>query len=189
MGLDCACKHAAIPSKMPLKNFAPSNREYTCIDNRQIFIHIKHRSTFVSTSLYCNQLIVPIGLGGLNTNLIIFKLILVNVAWCISREIALKWVPLNFSDDKSALVEVIAWWIVSMILACILPTDASSYTNIDIKCIKSPKWITKKLTAPILHMNDNFVSNRYLSITKWPPQGNRPALSSFASSQIAGSST
>ena len=37
------------------------------------------------------------------------KLILVNSGWGISYEIALRWMPLDLTDDKSTLVQVIAW--------------------------------------------------------------------------------
>ena len=38
-----------------------------------------------------------------------FKLVLVNGGWGISCEIALRWVPLDFTDDKSTLVQVMVW--------------------------------------------------------------------------------
>ena len=38
-----------------------------------------------------------------------FKLILVNGGWSISHEIALRWMPLDLTDDKSTLVQVMAW--------------------------------------------------------------------------------
>ena len=44
-----------------------------------------------------------------NFRLVIFKLTLVNGGWGISCEIALKWMPLDLIDDKSTLVQVMAW--------------------------------------------------------------------------------
>ena len=44
-----------------------------------------------------------------NFRLVIFKLILVNGAWGISDEIALRWMPLDLTNDKSTLVQVMAW--------------------------------------------------------------------------------
>ena len=44
-----------------------------------------------------------------NFRLAIFKLILVNGCWGISYEIALRWMPLDLTDDKSTLVQVMAW--------------------------------------------------------------------------------
>ena len=38
-----------------------------------------------------------------------FKLTLVNGGWGISNEIALTWMPLDLTDDKSTLVQVMAW--------------------------------------------------------------------------------
>ena len=32
-----------------------------------------------------------------------------NGGWCISHEIALRWMPLDLTDDKSTLVQVMAW--------------------------------------------------------------------------------
>ena len=40
---------------------------------------------------------------------IIFKLISVNGGWGISYEIALRWMPLGLTDDKSTLIQVMAW--------------------------------------------------------------------------------
>ena len=39
-----------------------------------------------------------------NFRQVIFKLILVNGGWGISYEIALRWMPLDLTDDKSILV-------------------------------------------------------------------------------------
>ena len=39
----------------------------------------------------------------------IFKLILVDGGWGISYEIVLRWMPLDLTDDKSTLVQVMAW--------------------------------------------------------------------------------
>ena len=44
-----------------------------------------------------------------NFRLVIFKLTLVNCGWGISYEIALRWMPLVLTDDKSTLVQVMAW--------------------------------------------------------------------------------
>ena len=41
--------------------------------------------------------------------MVIFKLTLVNGGWGISYEIALRWMPLDLADDKSTLVQVMAW--------------------------------------------------------------------------------
>ena len=44
-----------------------------------------------------------------NFRKVIFKLILVNGGWGISYEIALGWMPQDLTDDKSTLVQVMAW--------------------------------------------------------------------------------
>ena len=50
-------------------------------------------------------------LGNLNEILdkVIFKLILVTDGWCVFCEIALKWLSLYLTDDKSTLVQVMAY--------------------------------------------------------------------------------
>ena len=40
---------------------------------------------------------------------VIFKPILVNGGWGISYEIALRWMPQDLNNDKSTLVQVMAW--------------------------------------------------------------------------------
>ena len=44
-----------------------------------------------------------------NFRKVIFKLTLVNDGWGISYEIALRWMPQDVTDDKSTLVQVMAW--------------------------------------------------------------------------------
>ena len=44
-----------------------------------------------------------------NFRQVIFNLTLVNGGWGISYEIALRWMPLDLTDDKSTLVYVMAW--------------------------------------------------------------------------------
>ena len=44
-----------------------------------------------------------------NFRWVILKLTLVNGGWGISFEIALRWMPLDLTDDKSTLVQVMAW--------------------------------------------------------------------------------
>ena len=44
-----------------------------------------------------------------NIREVIFKLILVNGGWGISYKIALRWMPQDLTDDKSTLVQVMAW--------------------------------------------------------------------------------
>ena len=44
-----------------------------------------------------------------NFRQVIFKLISVTDAWGISCKIALRWMPLDLTNDKSTLVQVMAW--------------------------------------------------------------------------------
>ena len=44
-----------------------------------------------------------------NFRKVIFKLNLVNGGWGISYEIALRWMPQDLTNDKSTLVQVMAW--------------------------------------------------------------------------------
>ena len=44
-----------------------------------------------------------------NFRWVIFKLISVTDGWGISGKIALRWMPLDLTDDKSTLVQVMAW--------------------------------------------------------------------------------
>ena len=44
-----------------------------------------------------------------NFRKVIFKLTLVNGGWSISYKIALRWMPQDLTDDKSTLVQVMAW--------------------------------------------------------------------------------
>ena len=52
-----------------------------------------------------------------------FKVILVIDGWGISCEIALRWLSLDLTDDKSTLVQVMAW--------CCQATQAITWTNVD----------------------------------------------------------
>ena len=44
-----------------------------------------------------------------NFRWVIFQLTFVNGGWGFSHEIALRWMPLDLTDDKSTLVQVMAW--------------------------------------------------------------------------------
>ena len=45
----------------------------------------------------------------INFRQVIFMLTLVNCGWGISHEIALRWMPLDLTGDKSTLIQVMAW--------------------------------------------------------------------------------
>ena len=57
---------------------------------------------------FCVNSLAP-GRFQINIRKVIFKLTLVNGGWCISYEIALRWMPQDLTDDKSTLVKVMAW--------------------------------------------------------------------------------
>ena len=62
--------------------------------------------------LYCNPLqfnSLAAGRFQFNFRYVIFKLTLVNGGWGTSYEIALRWMPKDLTDDKSTLVQVMAW--------------------------------------------------------------------------------
>ena len=61
----------------------------------------------IANHLYLNSL-AP-GRFKFNFRKVIFKLTWVNGSWAISHEIALRWMPLDLTDDKSTLVQVMAW--------------------------------------------------------------------------------
>ena len=63
--------------------------------------------TWLCVLLWFNSL--TLGRFQFNFRYVLFKLILVNGGWGISDEIALRWMPLDLTDDKSTLVQVIAW--------------------------------------------------------------------------------
>ena len=68
-------------------------------------------SSLMHTPIIRPQWVNSLGPGRFQFNfrLVTFKLILVNGGWDISYEIALKWMPLDLTDDKSTLVQVMAW--------------------------------------------------------------------------------
>ena len=71
----------------------------------------------------------------------IFKLILVIGGWGISCEFAIRWMSLDFTDDKSALVQVLAWSSQATIhyLNQCWPRSMSSYDVNRFQCVM---WLT-----------------------------------------------
>ena len=63
--------------------------------------------SYVSSCLWVNSL-AP-GRFQINFRQVISKLTLVNGGWGISYGISLRWMPLDLTDDKSTLVQVMAW--------------------------------------------------------------------------------
>ena len=72
-----------------------------------------------------------------NFRYLIFQIISVIDGWSISCELALKWMWLNFTDDKSTLVQVMAWCrqATSHYLSQCWPKSLSPYG------VTRPQWV------------------------------------------------
>ena len=72
-----------------------------------------------------------------NFRQVVFNLSLVNGGWGISYEIALRSMPLDLTDDKSTLVQVMAWcrWATSHYLSQCWPRSLSPYG------VTRPQWV------------------------------------------------
>ena len=73
---------------------------------------------------------------------VIFRLILVIIDWGISCEIALRWMSLDLNDDKSTLVQVMAWCrqAPSQYLSQCWPRSMSPYGNTRPQWVNIQKW-------------------------------------------------
>ena len=83
-----------------------------------------------------------------NFRYVIFKQILVSDGWGISCEIALIWISLNFTDDQSTLVQVMAW----------CHQAPSHYLNhwciiIDLTLVNKPHWNSNQDTIFFIKIN------------------------------------
>ena len=81
---------------------------------RRMFVcHIVciHNKTACWTSMFrkCTANSLAPGRFEQNFRQVIFKLISVTDGWDISCKIALRWMPLDLTEDKSTLVQVMAW--------------------------------------------------------------------------------
>ena len=72
-----------------------------------IELNLDHITWWLAVHLPINSL-AP-GRFQFNFRKVIFKLTLVNGDWGISSKIALRWMPLDLTDEKSTLVQVMAW--------------------------------------------------------------------------------
>ena len=83
-------------------------------------------------------------MGDLNT---IFKLISATGGWGLSCKIALRWMPLDLTDDKSTLVQVMAWCrqATSHYLSQCWPRFMLPYG------VTRPKWANLLCTEMFLH--------------------------------------
>ena len=98
--------------------------------------HITCANGWVIGTLFRINSLVP-GRFQLNFRETVFKLILVNGGWGISHEIALRWMPLNLTDDKSTLVQVMVWCrqATSHYLSQCWPRSLSPYD------VTRPQWV------------------------------------------------
>ena len=83
---------------------------------------------------------------------VISKLTLVNGGWGLSYETALRWMPLDLTDDKSTLVQVMAWCrqAPSHYLSQCWPRSMSS------NGITRPQWVLNQW-----HFTSKLNSNQY----------------------------
>ena len=90
----------------------------------------------------------------------IFKLNLVIDGWCISCEIALRWLTLNLTDGKSILVQVMAWCrqATSHYLGQYWPRPMSPYG------VTRPQWV--KWTFLSTHSGQYLLSNQHRYLHK-----------------------
>ena len=103
-----------------------------------------------------------------NFRYLIFQIISVIAGWVISCELALRWISLNLTDDKSTLVQVMAWCrqATSHYLSQCWPRSLSPYG------VTRPQWVNREtgkniflrflLTEHFFWWNVKFVSHEYL---------------------------
>ena len=86
-----------------------------------------------------------------NFNEVIFQLILVIDGWSISCKIVLKWMPMDLTDGKSTLVQVMAWCrqATSHYLSQCWPRSLSPYGVI------RPQWVKQSSTTLHIVVKNN----------------------------------
>ena len=120
-----------------------------------------------------------------NFRYVIFKWILVIDGWGISCEITLIWISLDFTDDQSTLVQVMAWYCqaTSHYLSQCWPRSLSPYA------VTRPEWVISSPSGQNgCHFTDNilrciFLNKKFFILIriwlKFVPKGpidNKPAL-------------
>ena len=87
-----------------------------------------------------------------NFRCLILQIILVIDGWGISCGLALRWMPLELTDDKSTLVQVMAWCrqATSHYLSQCWPRSLSPYG------VTRPQWVKQYLTAILSKMMFSF---------------------------------
>ena len=93
-----------------------------------------------------------------NFRKVIFQLILVVDGWRIACKIVLKWMPMDLTDGKSTLVQVMAWCrqVTSHYLSLCWPRSLSPYGVI------RPQWV-----------NSLMVTDAKMGYRNWPRYGLR----------------
>ena len=110
----------------------------------------KHPQTFTTLLISTFNSLAPGKFAG-NFKQVIFKQILVIDSWGISCEIALIWMSLDFIDDQSTLVQVMAWCrqATSHYLSQCWPRSMSPYG------ITRPQWVNFKVKYSNSHIQGN----------------------------------
>ena len=90
--------------------------------------------------------LAPVRFEG-NLRQVIFKLIVVIDGWFISCKIALRWLSLELTDDKSTLVQVMAWCrqATSHYLSQCWPRSMSPHG------VNRPQWVEVRYVKPLTH--------------------------------------
>ena len=105
--------------------------------------HLAYRKLYPSLLQYMDRIslqdfnsLAP-GRFQFNFRKVIFKVTVVNGGWGISYEIALRWLPLDLTDDTSTLVQVMAWChqATSHYLSQCWPRSMSPYG------VTRPQWV------------------------------------------------
>ena len=98
----------AMPASNPLNKKSESKSSAGCILCESVMMELR---TMLSNNQTEVKLVNALDPGRFERNFrkVIFKLIIVSDSWGISCEIALRWMSLNLTDDKSTLVLVMAW--------------------------------------------------------------------------------
>ena len=98
-----------------------------------------------------------------NLRYIIFKLILWNAGWGTPCEIAFRWMSLDLSEDKSTLVQVMAWChqVTSHYLSQCWPRFMLPYG------VTRPQWVytrTQGISSHCIDLDPDSVSRCHLTI-------------------------
>ena len=98
-----------------------------------------------------------------NFRKVIFKLNLGNSGWGISYEIALRWMPQDLTDDKSTLVQVMAWCrqATSHYLSQFWPRFLSP------NGVTRPQWVNNTRLCMFSKNSGNIISLHVIVLDRW----------------------